>query len=81
MASPSLGHYASLSSVVIGRSLQIASESWELNGFNDFNGFNAFNELTSVHPETRFSVVILRSNATKNLIAIGPPGDSSLRSE
>ena len=47
LASPSLGHYATLSFVVIGRILQIASESFELNGFNEFNGFNAFNELTN----------------------------------
>jgi hypothetical protein len=47
LASPSLGHYASLSFVVIGRSLQIARDSGDLNGFDDFNGFNAFNELTN----------------------------------
>jgi hypothetical protein len=47
MPAASSGHYASLSFVVIGKSLQIASESFELNGFNDLNGFNAFNELTN----------------------------------
>ncbi len=34
-----------------------------------------------IRPETRFSAVILRSKATKNLLAQGIPGDSSLRSE
>jgi hypothetical protein len=35
----------------------------------------------SVHPETVFSDVILRSKATKNLMVKGVSRDSSLRSE
>jgi len=37
--------------------------------------------LMSVHPKTFFSVDILRSISTKNLVAPGFGGDSSLRSE
>ena len=48
---------------------------------SEIGAHSSYPLLVSVHPETRFSVVILRSKATKNLVAIGVAGDSSLRSE
>ena len=58
LPSASLGHYAALSFIVKGRSLQITSESCELNGLNDFNNFT--------------NVLILQSTNRQNTLSLAP---------